>query len=533
MSTTQIKTNYPALLTLVMVFFFWGFVAASNGILIPFCQHHFSLSNFESQLLGSAFFGAYFIGSLILYLGSSILKYDIVNKVGYKNAIIIGLAISIAGALLMIPSTNANSFGLMLCSLFVVALGFSLQQTAAQPFAISLGDESTGAHRLNFAGGINSFGTTIGPIIVSYFLFGSLTSKVEPSPSNINTLYLILAGVFLFVALVFMFSKLPSGKNDEVIENSPKATGSLLLITISILGLILVGHFTSISKVVLLSLLLVFIIGILIISNRLAIKSPEGWGAMKYPQLIFGMIAIFVYVGVEVSIDNNFGSLLKTKGYLVANGLPEDQISKYISLYWGSLMIGRWIGAISVFQLSKINRLIASIIVPFVAFGIILYANSLKGTDLSDLYNYAIVIVIGIVAFNVANEKPVLTMIIVSSMAIVSMLIGVFSTGLISVYAFISGGLFCSVMWPCIFSLSVTGLGKHTSQGSAFLITMILGGAIIPPFQGAIGDAWTIHYSYLIAAVCFGALLILTLLIKKSLTNQNINVDSIAAEGGH
>ncbi len=97
-------------MTLVMVFFFWGFVAASNGILIPFCQNHFSLSNFESQLLGSAFFGAYFIGSIILYLASSFLKYDIVNKIGYKMAIIIGLLISIAGALIMIPSTNANSF---------------------------------------------------------------------------------------------------------------------------------------------------------------------------------------------------------------------------------------------------------------------------------------------------------------------------------------------------------------------------------------------------------------------------------------
>lgn len=533
MSTNQIKTNYPALLTLVTVFFFWGFVAASNGILIPFCQSHFSLTNFESQLLGSAFFGAYFIGSLFLYLCSSFLKFDIVNKVGYKKAIIIGLAISILGALIMIPSTNANSFGMMLLSLFIVALGFSLQQTAAQPFAISLGDETTGAHRLNFAGGINSFGTTVGPIIVSYFLFGSLTSELSPSPSNINTLYLILAGVFLFVALVFTFSKLPSGKNDEKIENSPNASKALIGITIAILGLIAIGNFTSISKTILLSLLIVSIVGVLIYSNKLAVKNSEGWGAMKYPQLIYGMIAIFVYVGVEVSIDNNFGALLKTPGYLTKEGLSENEISKYISLYWGSLMIGRWIGAISVFQLSKLYRFVATIIVPFVAFGIILYANYLKGTNVTDLYNYAIVILIGIVAFLSAQEKPVRTMIIVSTLAIISMLIGVYTTGLLSVYAFISGGLFCSVMWPCIFALSVTGLGKHTSQGSAFLITMILGGAIIPPFQGAIGDSWDIHSSYIIAAFCFAGLLILTLLIKKSLSNQNIDVDNIQSEAGH
>jgi FHS family L-fucose permease-like MFS transporter len=178
-------------------------------------------------------------------------------------------------------------------------------------------------------------------------------------------------------------------------------------------------------------------------------------------------------------------------------------------------------------------RFIATIIVPFIAFGIILYANYLMGTNITDLYNYAIVILIGIVAFLSAQEKPVRTMKIVSTLAIISMLIGVYTTGLLSVYAFISGGLFCSVMWPCIFALSVTGLGKHTSQGSAFLITMILGGAIIPPFQGAIGDSWDIHSSYIIAAFCFAGLLILTLLIKKSLSNQNIDVDNIQSEAGH
>ena len=350
------KTNFPALLTLVMVFFFWGFVAASNGILIPFCKDHFTLTNFESQLLGSSFFGAYFIGSLFLYLASSFFKFDIVNKWGYKNSIIIGLVISILGALFMIPSTNSNSFPMMLVSLFVVALGFSLQQTAAQPFAISLGDEATGAHRLNFAGGINSLGTTLGPLIVGIFLFGSLTSKLKPTPSNINLLYTILASVFAFVVFIFAIVKLPSGKNEEQIENSPKASISLVSITLTIIGLILIGNFTSISKMNIFILLIVSIIGILLYSNQSAVKSPEGWGAMKYPQLIFGMIAIFVYVGVEVTIDNNFGTLLKTSGYLTLEGLKDNQIGKYISLYWGSLMIGRWIGAISVFQLKKTNK---------------------------------------------------------------------------------------------------------------------------------------------------------------------------------
>jgi len=169
-----IPTNYGALGTLVMVFFFWGFIAASNSILIPFCKTHFSLSQFQSQLIGSAFYGAYFIGSLVLFIASNALGFDIINKIGYKRGIIYGLLISVVGALLIIPSANANSFYAILGSLFVVALGFSVQQTCAQPFAISLGDPATGSHRLNLGGGINSLGTTLGPIIVSFFLFGSI-----------------------------------------------------------------------------------------------------------------------------------------------------------------------------------------------------------------------------------------------------------------------------------------------------------------------------------------------------------------------
>lgn len=527
------KTNYPALLTLIMVFFFWGFVAASNGILIPFCQHHFSLTNFESQLLGSSFFGAYFIGSLGLYLISAALKFDVVNRIGYKNTIVLGLIISIAGALLMIPSTNSNSFSMMLGSLFIVALGFSLQQTAAQPFVVSLGDIKTGAHRLNLAGGINSLGTTVGPIIVSYFLFGDLTAAVEPTPTNINILYTILASVFGLVALVFTFSKLPTGKNDDVLEHSPKATKALLFITLTILGIIGIGQFIQISKIVLFSILLVSILLILLVANRSAITNSEGWGAMQYPQLVYGMFAIFVYVGVEVTIDNNFGALLRLPGYLTAEGLSEDKISKYISLYWGSLMIGRWIGALSVFKLNKSIKLLATLVVPFVAFAIIIYANALKGSDMSDLYNYGFVIIFAILAFILSNDKPVRTMMIVSTFAVIAMLVGIMTTGIISVYAFMAGGLFCSVMWPCIFSLAITGLNKYTSQGSSFLIMMILGGAIIPPFQGAISDSIGIHFSYSIALICFVVLIVLTVLMQKSLIKQGFDLDAIEQESAH
>lgn len=533
MTQPKQPTNTGALATLVIVFFFWGFIAASNSIFIPFCKTHFNLNQFESQLIGSAFYGAYFIGSLILFICSNVLGYDILNKIGYKRGIIYGLLISVVGALLIIPSANANSFPAILASFFVVALGFSLQQTAAQPFAIILGDPSTGSHRLNLGGSVNSLGTTLGPLIVSFFLFGTADSKnAVVTVTNINVLYMIVAAVFAAVAIFFTLSKLPDGKNDEKFEKANKASGSLLVMTLLIGAVIVVGQLTEVPKITLLIITLVSVVGVLFYSNSQATKSSEGWGAMKYQQLIYGMIGIFVYVGVEVTIDNNFGALLKTPGYLSDLGLDESQISKYVSLYWGSLMIGRWTGAISVFNLSATMRKVMTIIVPFIAFGIVLGVSKIYGNDISDLFGYAVFIAIAIAAFFYGQEKPVKTLVTVASLACIAMLVGVFTTGIISVYAFMAGGLFCSVMWPCIFALGVGGLGKYTSQGSAFLIMMILGGAIIPPMQGALGDITTMHNSYLLAAGCFAFLVFLALKLKRVLHAQGLDFDE-QISGGH
>jgi MFS transporter, FHS family, L-fucose permease len=534
MNQTKQPTNTGALATLVIVFFFWGFIAASNSIFIPFCRTHFNLNQFQSQLIGSAFYVAYFVGSLVLYLLSSVVGYDILNKIGYKRGIIYGLAISVVGALAIIPSANANSFTAILVSFFIIALGFSLQQTAAQPFAISLGDPSTGSHRLNLAGGVNSLGTTLGPIIVSFFLFGTPTSgNANVTVTNVNTLYLIVAGVFAAVALFFLFSKLPDGKDDAKFEASSKASYSLVSILAFMIIIIVVGQLTDIGKLPLLVITLIGIFGILFYSYGSASKNSEGWGAMKYQQLILGMIGIFLYVGVEVTIDNNFGALLKSPGYLTDAGLLDSEISKYVSLYWGSLMVGRWTGAIGVFNLSSQARKIATIVVPFVAFGIVLFVNHLYGNNIENLLPYSIVIAIAIAAFFFGQQKPVKTLLTLALLATFAMLFGVATKGIISVYAFMAGGLCCSIMWPCIFSLGVAGLGKYTSQGSAFLIMMILGGAIIPPFQGSVGDLTSnMHVSYLVAAACFAALALLALRLRAVLKAQGLNFDEQIG-GGH
>jgi FHS family L-fucose permease-like MFS transporter len=251
---------------------------------------------------------------------------------------------------------------------------------------------------------------------------------------------------------------------------------------------------------------------------------------MQYPQLVLGMLAIFTYVGVEVAIGSNLGELLKLDSF---GGLQSSEIAPYISMYWGSLMIGRWAGAISVFNLSKAKRAIAMVIVPLIAFAVILVVNIVSGKDMKPLYFYVVCVVLQIVAFFLSKDKPARTLTIFGLFGIAAMLIGLFATGTVAIYAFLAGGLACSIMWPAIFSLSIIGLGKYTNQGSAFLIMMILGGGIIPPIQGKLADIIGIHESYIIAVVCFAYLTFFAIAVKGILKKQGIDVDTIEAEASH
>jgi FHS family L-fucose permease-like MFS transporter len=275
---------------------------------------------------------------------------------------------------------------------------------------------------------------------------------------------------------------------------------------------------------------LLVVLGGILFSYTSARKNSEGWGAMQYPQLVLGMLAIFTYVGVEVAIGSNLGELLKLKEF---GSLQSSDIAPYISMYWGSLMIGRWAGAISVFNLQGSKKTAALIIVPLLAFGIILGVNILSGKDMKPLYYYVVCVLVQIGAFFLSKDKPARTLMIFGGFGMIAMLIGLFTSGTVAIYAFLAGGLACSIMWPSIFSLSIIGLGKYTSQGSAFLIMMILGGGIIPPIQGKLSDIIGIHQSYIIAVVCFGYLTLFAVLVKGLLKKQNIDVDAIEVEGSH
>lgn len=472
------QTNWRQFGTIISVFFFWGFVAASNDILIPVFRKAFDLSQAQSQLVSVAFYVAYTIGSLIYMLISKAIRIDVINKLGYKNGIALGLVLSALGTLLFYPAANTASFPLMISGLFIVGLGFSLQQIAANPLTILAGDPKTGSQRLSMAGGVNNIGTTIGPLLVSYAIFGSVTSgSANASIESVKTPYLVLGAAFLLVALLFKFSSIPNKIDLE--EVAKEEANNLLLVD----------------------------------------YRPS---ALHYPQLWMGMIGIFVYVGVEVSTASNLPEYMRQH-----LGVSTDRVAPYVSLYWASLMVGRWASSVGAFNVSSNAQKILKLVMPYMAFGVFLLVNKIAGHDLTPFYVYAIVITAMIITDMLSRNNPARMLLLFSLMGILALCIGMFTTGLISAYAFISVGLFCSTLWPCIFTLAIAGLGKHTNQGSSFLIMMIMGGGLISWLQGFVSadHLLGIQYSYIVGVACFAYMAFYAIRAKQVLKEQGIDYD--------
>lgn len=373
MSNQQQTTNYSALSTLITVFFFWGFIAAGNSVFIPFCKHYFHLDQFQSQLIDFAFYLAYYVGALLLFIIASSTGKDLIASWGYKKSIVNGLVFSAIGAIAMIAAVQLNTFYGMLIGLFIVALGFSVQQTAANPMAISLGDPSTGSNRISLGGSINSFGTTIGPLIVGLALFGSAAeiSDEQIAQLNLSKVLVLYAGVcalFLSAAALFKWTKKIQTESLQT-ENlqAKKAIRTLLIMTG---GLIICftpvfksyqsedaktiaaietkivasekaikanpknaeivdyhSHFIkeqTIQKQSLLmpleqyrmqwliAALLVVVLCLLWPLFQQNSSQKAQWGAMQYPQLVLGMLAIFLYVGVVSGLSEGETLILST-----------------------------------------------------------------------------------------------------------------------------------------------------------------------------------------------------------------------------
>jgi MFS transporter, FHS family, L-fucose permease len=466
---------------LVSVFFFWGFVAASNDILIPVFKEKLNLEQWQSQMISFSFYVAYTVGSILYVLISKLLKRDILNSLGYKNGIALGLSISALGTLLFYPAAQTASFPIMISGLFIVGLGFSLQQTAANPMVITLGAPEKGSQRLSLAGGINNVGTTIGPLLVSFAIFGSLGTQGKlDSLEAIKFPYLILGAAFMAVALFFKFSSLPNHITTQETQNETHSE----------------------------------------------IKT----NALAYPQLILGMIAIFLYVGVEVSTASNLPEFMKQELHT-----ETSQIAPYVSLFWASLMIGRWTGAVEAFDVKSGIKPYLRFLMPYLAFSVFLLANKIAGQDLTPFYVYAVIILVMIGADILSKGNPARQLFIFSLMGITALLIGMMTSGMISVYAFISVGLFCSTLWPCIFTLAISGLGKSTNQGSSYLIMMIMGGGFISLLQGWLAgeNLLGIQYSYFVGVACFIYLAYYGWKVKQILNQQGIDFEKQRTNTSH
>ncbi len=480
---------------LVVVFFFWGFVAASNDILIPIFKKKSNLEQWQSQLISFAFYIAYTIGSLIYIFVSSRLKQDLIQKIGYGKAIGVGLLVSAVGTLFFIPATGqdfvndpnagAVSFGLVLTGLIIVGLGFSLQQTVANPLAIGLGSKDSGSQRLSLAGGINNFGTTIGPLLVSRAVFGELGSSLADDAgaldiTQLKVPYLILGAIFVLFAVIFWRLRIHLSEEDADVTND--------------------GATVSADK--------------------------SSTSILSYPQLWMGMIAIFLYVGVEVSTAGNLSEYLeKNMGISTRNAAP------FVSLFWASLMIGRWTGAAGSFGLKGIGKAVLRVVLPFAAFGVYWLVNSQMGADLSQFVGYLGMVVVIVLADFISKGNPVKQLFIYSSLGIAALLVGIFSGGFLAAMAFVSVGLFCSTLWPCIFTIAITGLGNLQSKGSNFLIMMIMGGGFVSVFQGYLSGKIGILNSYWVGVVCFVYLAYYAWRMKSYFKQQGISLGPV--EGGH
>ena len=467
---TMKKANFSAFGALIIIFFFWGFVASSNDILIPVFKSALGLEQEQAQLISIAFYIAYTAGSLMYFGISALLKKDLIKIIGYRNGLALGLVISALGTLLFIPAANNASFILLLAGLFTVGIGFALQQIAANPLAINMGDPSTGNLRLSLAGGINNVGTTIGPVLVSFAIFGAAGSgNTSLELSAVKVPYLVLGAAFVAAAVFFKFSKVPDQITSESNENTAR-----------------------------ISVLSVF----------------------QTPQVLLAMIAIFVYVGVEVATASNLPEFMKQK-----LGTSESEVAPFVSLFWASLMIGRWSSAAGAFGVSNELKQKLSLLLPLMAFAIFMLVNYIAGHNVALFYPYLFLVLVLMLADAFTGGNPVHQLVVYSLLGALSLIVGICAEGIISVFAFIAVGLFCSTLWPCIFTLGIAGLNEKTNIASSLMIMMIMGGGFISQWQASLGNVSGIGIqgSYWLGVVCFIYLVFFAVTVQKILRKQGVS----------
>jgi FHS family L-fucose permease-like MFS transporter len=422
---------------MTVLFFMWGFMTVFNDILIPRFKDAFTLDYFHAMLVQFAFFGAYFIGSL-LYFAISASLGDPIARLGYKNGVVIGLIISAAGSGLFWPAATFLSYPLFLVALFVVGLGFAMLQIAANPYVTILGPERTASSRLNLAQAFNSLGTTLGPLVGGYLIFQYFARTGAHGADSVKAPYLAFFLVFVVLAAVFFFVRLP-----DVSEG----------------------------------------------------KIEPGFAALKFPHVVLGMLAIFMYVGGEVSVGS---SIINFLGQPAVAGLSQLEASGYVSLFWFGMLIGRFMGAVELSELAAGTKQLLLAAIPIAA-GILLV--TLRGWDTARFY--LPLLVLGWLLFRAGKSRAGRTLMIFSLAIVALLTVAIIVGGKLAMWCIIGVGLFTSIGWSNTFSLAIEGTGIYKSQASSLLVMAILGGAILPPAQGHIADRWNLQISYLVPLIAY------------------------------
>lgn len=449
MANTGQSYRFP-FAVLTALFFLWGFITVMNDVLINTFKDIFELSNFQSGLVQFSFFGAFFVISLLYFLRSRSAG-DPINRIGYQNGMVIGLAICGFGCSLFYPAAQSQSYGFFLSALFVLAAGVTILQIAANPYAAILGPAATASSRLNLAQGFNSLGTTLGPIVGALLIF-MVFSTGDLTAAAVGKTYLLYGAVFLGMAALVKVLPMPGFRSDH--------------------------------------------------------KPVSGWGALRFRQLRFGMVAIFMYVGAEVAIGSwlvSFSVLPETVNFDKAQG------NQFLSWYWGGLMIGRLLGAISLSNIQpEMRKQLLMVAVSIGAFALIYLATGIEENQgkfsfafhsFHSVSLFLLLMVLNFVGFLMGRSAAARTLTIFALVNVVLLTSAVLGSGQFAFWALIGTGLFNSIMWSNIFTLSIKGLGNFTSQGSSLLIMAIVGGAILPPAQGLLADYIGMQASYILPII--------------------------------
>jgi FHS family L-fucose permease-like MFS transporter len=456
-------TNYRGSFAIMTsLFFLWGFMTVFNDILIPRFKEAFTLSYFQAMLVQFAFFGAYFVGSLIYFI-ISMTTGDPIAKIGYKNGVVIGLLISATGSALFWPAAWAMSYPMFLLALFIVGLGFAMLQIAANPYVTILGPEKTASSRLNLAQGFNSIGTTIGPIIGGWLIYQYFATHTAHGADSVKVPYLAFGIVFVLLAVIFLFIHLPHVGEGRI---------------------------------------------------------ERGAGALKYPHVVLGVLGIFMYVGGEVAVGS---AIINFLGQENIAGLKELEASKYVALYWGGLMIGRFMGAVELSEMKPANKQTLLIVIPLLAYLLLWAAKScpmeaLQSKSFGEIFalwgesfraNWAVFQLylpfIGLcwVLFQFGKGRAGRTLTIFSLTVVALLLTAILVGGKLAMWCVVAVGLFTSIGWSNTFSLALEGTGVYKSQVSSLLVMAILGGAILPPLQGWIADRSNIQFSFIVPLIAY------------------------------